>query len=65
MKVGDKITLIKYPGWGICSIRHIQTQGTELSYVVKREESEGITLLIGVSPSDITSLPREENDESR
>ena len=65
MKVGDKVTLIKYPGWGICSIRQIQTQGTELSYVVKREQSEGITLLIGVSGSDITPLRVEENDESR
>ncbi len=65
MKVGDKVTLTKYPGWGTCSIRQIQTQGTEVSYVVKREESEGITLLIGVSASDITPLRVEENDESR
>ncbi len=65
MKIGDKITLIKYPGWGVCSIREIQTQGTEVSYVVKREESEGITLLIGVSPSDITPLPVEQDDENR
>ena len=65
MRVGDKITLIKYPGWGICSIRHIHTQGTELSYVVKREESEGITLLIGVSAAEIAPLGVEKNDENR
>ena len=65
MKVGDKVTLVKYPGWGVCSIRQIQPRGTEVVYVIKREESEGITLLIGVSAADITSLTEEQNDESR
>ena len=65
MKVGDKVTLVKYPDWGLCSIRQIQPRGTEVAYVVKREESEGITLLIGVSAADLTPLPLEKNDESR
>ena len=65
MKIGDKVTHVKYPDWGVCSIRQIQPRGTEVTYVIKREESEGITLLIGVSAAEITPLPPEKNDESR
>jgi len=65
VKVGDKVTLVTYPTWGVCVITQTRADETETVYTVRREESEGITLLIGVSAADITLLPLETNDESR
>ena len=66
MKVGDLVTLVEYPSWGICKIRLIQPRGEEVVYGVQRDQSEGITILMGVVAADITPLPKEDKkDESR
>ena len=67
MKVGDLVTLVKYPGWGVCRIQLIQSRGEKVVYGVQRVIPEGITILMGVAAADITPLPPEEEkkDESR
>ncbi len=65
MKIGDLVTLVKYPGWGVCKIRQISSRCDEVVYSVQRAQSEGITILMGVSAADITPLPTEKKDESQ
>jgi len=46
MKVGDKVTLRRFPSWGVCKITHIGTGVENITYQVRRCDSLGITRLI-------------------
>ena len=63
MKVGTLVTLKEFPSWGVCVITKIQTRGTEETYMVRREGTEGITLLTQVTRNQLSII--EENDENR
>ena len=55
MDIGDEVILSAYPSWGVCVIIRICNDGPEPIYSVRRAESEGITLLMGLKTGDVVA----------
>ena len=53
MKIGDLVKLKEFPSWGVCVITKTQIRGTEETYIVRREGTEGVTLLTQVARSQL------------
>lgn len=56
MQVGDKVTLVKYPTWGVCVITQLRVDEGQTVYIVRRDETESITMLVGVRTEELVTI---------
>ena len=62
MKVGDRVTLVKYPTWGVCEVVRAEEFNDVVKVSVRRCQSEGITYLCNIDSSEV--LPYVETLET-